>query len=204
MHCHQPHQKTGAVTVEVAFVATLFFVLVFAGIEFGRLTMMRHTAELAAYEAARTIVVPGASADDAIARANTVIAQAGMTNAEIVISPNPISESTSSVTASVRVPVAGNSWTAPRWLMGGASIAGESTMMTERVAAIQVNAVPDEPPPPPPPPAPPMPPVPPGDDDDDGDGGDDGGGSEPAEPAPTPSSPPPSPPPPPPGPSIDF
>ena len=135
----------GVVTVELAFVIALFFVFVFAGVEFGRLTMLRHTADNAAYEAARSAVVPGATAADAIARANELVNLAGLNNAQIQVTPNPITENTSAITVAVQIPVGSNSWATPSWIAGGTSVAGESTMMTERVNAIQMNAVPPNP-----------------------------------------------------------
>ena len=56
--------RRGATLVEFAFVAPVFFLILLASIEFSRLNMMRHTAAHAAYEGARTALVPGATADE--------------------------------------------------------------------------------------------------------------------------------------------
>ena len=55
-------RRTGATAVEFAIVAPIFYTLVIASLEFGRLNIIRHTADQAAYEAARFAMVPGATA----------------------------------------------------------------------------------------------------------------------------------------------
>lgn len=139
-------RRSGAVTVELALVISLFFILVFAGIEFGRVSMLRHTAEDAAYEAARNVVVPGATVADAITQATDVVTRAGLRNAQVQVTPNPITETTNTVTVVVQIPVGSNSWVTPRWVAGSHAISGRSTQMTERITAIQQSAVPPAPP----------------------------------------------------------
>ena len=57
--------RTAAAAVEFAIVATIFFLLVIAAFEFGRMNVIRHTADNAAYEAARHAMVPGATVAEA-------------------------------------------------------------------------------------------------------------------------------------------
>ena len=54
--------RAGATAVEFAIVAPIFFLIMLASFEFSRLNVIRHTADNAAYEAARHAMVPGATA----------------------------------------------------------------------------------------------------------------------------------------------
>ncbi len=65
--------RSGVTAVEFAMVAPIFFLVVFICIEFCRLNMIRNLTQDAAYFAARDCIVPGASADEAIAAANHVL-----------------------------------------------------------------------------------------------------------------------------------
>lgn len=160
--------------------------LVFGGIEIVRFSMLRHTVDHAAYMAAREAIVPGADPATVRQRAADHLAAIGVNGGTIVLSPNPILESTSVVEVTVMAPVSNNLWITPQFLTG--DLIGSSRLMTER-APIQMAAALPTPPPPPAPPAPPRAPTPtptPGP----------SLGTPP--PPPPPASPPPPPPPPPP------
>ncbi|MCG8448622.1 MAG: pilus assembly protein [Pirellulales bacterium] len=51
--------RAGATATEFAIVAPIFFLFIFVSFEFSRLNVIRHTADSAAYEAARQAMVPG-------------------------------------------------------------------------------------------------------------------------------------------------
>ena len=55
--------------------------------------MIRHTADNAAYEAARAAMVPGASSGEATTLAQGILASQQIRDASIVIAPDPILES---------------------------------------------------------------------------------------------------------------
>ena len=59
--------------MEFAITAPIFFLFLLAAFEFGWLNVMRHTADNAAYEAARTAIVPGATAAEALAKATSLL-----------------------------------------------------------------------------------------------------------------------------------
>src|SRR5882724_11725207 len=82
--------RTGAVAVEFAITAPIFFLFLLAAFEFGWLNVMRHTADNAAYEAARSVMVPGASAAEATAKATSVLNVVGARGAKINITPSTI------------------------------------------------------------------------------------------------------------------
>jgi Flp pilus assembly protein TadG len=59
------NHRRGATAVEFALTAPIFFVFLLSAFEFGWLNVIRHTADNAAYEAARAAIVPGATVADA-------------------------------------------------------------------------------------------------------------------------------------------
>ncbi len=69
----QRRAKRGAVAVEFAIAAPVFFLFLLASFEFGWLNVLRHTADNAAYEGARAAMVPGATAADATAKVNSIL-----------------------------------------------------------------------------------------------------------------------------------
>src|SRR3954454_21923431 len=80
--------RVGAVAVEFAITAPVFFLFLLAAFEFGWLNVMRHTADNAAYEAARAAMVPGATAADATNKANGLLNIVGARGATVVITPS--------------------------------------------------------------------------------------------------------------------
>ncbi|MFI4875046.1 MAG: TadE/TadG family type IV pilus assembly protein [Blastopirellula sp. JB062] len=121
----------GAAVVEFAFAAPILFLFVLASVEFGRLTMIRHTADNAAYEAARYAMVPGATAAEAREKATQLMATVGARVVEVDVNPETLAPETDFITVTVRVPVTGNSWVVPQYFSGYA-IEAESHLATER------------------------------------------------------------------------
>lgn len=125
-------RRRGATVVEFAIVAPVFFLVLMAMFEFTRLNVLRHTADNAAYEAARVAMVPGATADDARREAARLLGVVGARGASIDIRPGVITPATDSVTVSIRVPLDANGWVAPRFTRGR-TLESSSTLRTERV-----------------------------------------------------------------------
>ena len=123
--------RRGAVTVELALVAPMFFMILFASIEFGRMNMLRHAAHNAAYEGARHAVVPGASSADAIGKANDMLAAVGAYGGSVVVNPTSIDNDTNQVKVTVTLPMNQNGWILPRFTANREIIA-ESKLRTER------------------------------------------------------------------------
>lgn len=65
--------RSGAAAVEFAIVANLFFVVLLACMEFARLNMVRNLSQDAAYFAARTAIVPGATSNEAVNEADRIM-----------------------------------------------------------------------------------------------------------------------------------
>jgi Flp pilus assembly protein TadG len=123
--------KRGAVAVEFAISAPVFFLFLLAAFEFGWLNVLRHTADNAAYEAARAAMVPGATAADATAKANGILKIIGARGAKVTITPATLTTSTKAVTVAVDVPMRRNGLIAPRFT-SKTTLHSESTLRTER------------------------------------------------------------------------
>lgn len=123
--------RAGAAIVEFAITAPIFFLFILAAFEFGWMNVMRHTADNAAYEAARTTMVPGGSVADATAKANSILNIVGAKGATITITPNPVTKDTKEVTVSVDLPMNRNGLIVPRFTKATV-LHSESTLKTER------------------------------------------------------------------------
>lgn len=124
--------RRGATTVEFALVAPAFFLVLMAMFEFTRLSVLRHTADNAAYEAARVAIVPGATTAEARAEAQRLLTVVGARGAQIDFTPSTITPSTDEVTVDVSIPLDRNGWVVPRFTKGK-TLRSTSTMRTERV-----------------------------------------------------------------------
>jgi Flp pilus assembly protein TadG len=125
-------QRRGVTTVEFALVAPLFFLILFALFEFSWLNVIRHTADTAAYEASRAAIVPGATADEAIARATQILRMVGTRGANVTVDPPTLSPGTTSVTVAIEVPMRVNAIITPKFT-GNSVLRSQSTLRTERV-----------------------------------------------------------------------
>ena len=127
----QRSSRRGAAAVEFAVTAPVFFVFLLAAFEFGWLNVMRHTADNAAYEAARTVIVPGATAAEATAKANSILNAVGARKATVSITPTSITNSTTEVTVAVDIPMNSNGLVTPRFT-GKKILHSQATLKTER------------------------------------------------------------------------
>jgi Flp pilus assembly protein TadG len=123
--------RRGAVIVEFAIAAPIFLLFLLAAFEFGWLNVMRHTADNAAYEAARMVIVPGATAAEATAKANSILNVVGARGAQIQITPATITTSTKEVTVAIDLPMKQNGLVTPRFTRNTV-LHSESTLKTER------------------------------------------------------------------------
>ena len=129
---HGRKRRWGATTVEFALVAPAFFLVIMSMFEFTRLNVLRHTADNAAYEAARVAIVPGATVAQARTEANRLLTVVGARGAQVNFNPTTITPQTDSVTVSVSIPLDSNGWIIPRFTRGK-SLSASATMRTERV-----------------------------------------------------------------------
>ena len=67
----------------------------------GRANMMMHTTEAAAYEGARAAMVPGATAQEAIDAAESVLVTVGIREADITVTPSDLGGTTETVRVNI-------------------------------------------------------------------------------------------------------
>jgi Flp pilus assembly protein TadG len=131
----QRQRRSGAVAVEFALVAPLLFMVLFSCFEFARVSMLRHTAAVAACEAARKVVVPGATAQEAVDEANFLLGTIRANAAVVTVTPPVIDFETESVTVTVELPMDENGLLTPVFA-GDSSIRCSSTHRTERYRSV--------------------------------------------------------------------
>jgi Flp pilus assembly protein TadG len=124
--------RRGVAAVEFALCAPVFFLFIFAMFEFTWMNVLRHTADNAAYEASRIVMVPGATAAQATAEANRILRIVGARGTSVTVTPGVIRADTRLVTVDVSVPMDRNGLIAPRFSRGQ-TLDSRSTLRTERV-----------------------------------------------------------------------
>ena len=115
--------RRGAAAVEFALTAPILFMLLFAALEFGRMNMIRETVNNAAYEAARSCIVPGATNAEGVSAANAILQSIGVINSTVQVQPATITDTTPSVTATITVPYNSNMWVTPLYSKDGSATA---------------------------------------------------------------------------------
>jgi hypothetical protein len=123
--------RTAAAAVEFAIVAPIFFVLLIGSLEFGRLNVIRHTADQAAYEAARHAMVPGATVDEARQHADHMLRIVGARGAQVDVQPAALGPDVDEITVTVDVPLSQNGWITPKFTQNK-TIRAISRLKTER------------------------------------------------------------------------
>jgi hypothetical protein len=115
----RPEARRGATAVEFALTAPILFLLVLSAIEFSRANMLVHTASIAATEAARHSILPGATAAECKSACLKELAMLGISDAEVTVSPSTIDDDTKQVTINLEVPVSmKNGYVLPRFFLG--------------------------------------------------------------------------------------
>lgn len=126
-------RRKGALTVEFALTAPVVFTLFFGCVELSRMNMIRNTSNNAAFEAARTVIVPGAQSSQAVSAAQTLMQAIGVQNAAVDITPSAITSQTTSVTVSISTPLTSNLYVSPLFLKGK-TINSTCTMALENLS----------------------------------------------------------------------
>lgn len=123
--------RRGATAAEFAMTLPIFVLFLMASFEFGWLNVLRHTADNAAYEAARCAMVPGGTAADATKRATSILNIIGARGAKVTVNPSTLTSSTNEVTVSIDIPLKANALVVPKFT-AGKTLHSEATMRTER------------------------------------------------------------------------
>jgi Flp pilus assembly protein TadG len=125
-----PRERRGATTVEFALTVPIFFLFIFAALEFARYLMLVQTASNAAFWSARQTLVPGATANDGMNAANGVLNVVGVTGGSVSVlaytttgsitlgatggtTSKTVPNIATSVSATVSIPLAKNLWAMP-------------------------------------------------------------------------------------------
>lgn len=124
-------ERAGATLAEMAVVLPVFVVVLFAMFEFTRMAVLRHTADNAAYEAARIAMVTGGTAGDATAEANRILGIVNTHSATVTVTPSVITDETEEITVQINVPLDANGWIVPKFT-AGKNISSSCTLRTER------------------------------------------------------------------------
>lgn len=136
----QIQNRKGATVVEFALTLPIVMLFFWASIEFARAAILQHAIDNAAYEACRTVIVPGATVAEATTAANQILSTFSISSATVTVTPNPITEATTKVTCRVSAPASSSMWGTPRFF-STKTLVSESTLITEREPAQQATAL---------------------------------------------------------------
>ncbi len=123
--------RRGVTVTELSIVLPVFLMIVFAGFEFSRICLIRNAAHNAAYQAARRVMVPGATVADANAEASRLLSVFGVSTFTLTVNPNPITLAANRVTVSIDIPAGQCGWVTPMFTNSRMIHAG-STLFAER------------------------------------------------------------------------
>lgn len=123
--------RRGTTTVEFALVCPLLFTFMFACLEFGRAHQVKNAVVHAAYEGCRRAIVPGATAAQAVAAAKSVLDAGLISGATFTVNPSNITNTTTTVSMTVAVPLAPNMWAA-QWFTSGVTVSRTCTLTREK------------------------------------------------------------------------
>ena len=121
--------------VEFAIVAPLFFFLVFAMIEYGRMVMVSQIITNASREGARQAVLDGATNSEVESAVDDFLTMSSIQGAEVETVPSDISAAVygDAVTVSVTVQFNEVSWLPSPMYLGGQEIKASTVMRRESV-----------------------------------------------------------------------
>lgn len=122
-------QRWGAAVVEFAIVANILMIIILTCMEFARMNMARNLMQDAAYFAARQAVVPGATADEAIAAADGIMGSI-LSNGYTITVSNLDADSTD-INVTVEVDLGAVALFAP-YFLPETTISTTANMRTER------------------------------------------------------------------------
>lgn len=101
-------KRRGATAVEFAMVAPIFFMVIFASMEFASVHITQCAMENAAFEGARKGIVPGATSAACKSAAEGLMDGAGLHEYTVTVTPTTITPLTDVVKVEVSVPMTAN------------------------------------------------------------------------------------------------
>lgn len=140
IHARRANSRHGAVTVEFAIVASLFFLLLLGSGEFVRIAMIRHEIQSIAYEAASLAVLPGVSDEQVEEKARSLLETAGLTNCTTSVARESAVVGEGFVTVEVIASLEGYAWFTPAVQSLG-ELRGVATLKSQRPRSLTEPAV---------------------------------------------------------------
>ena len=125
--------RRAAAAVEFALVAPLFFLFVFAMIEYGRMVMVQQVITNASREGARKAVLDGATTASVTTTVNDYLAAGSITGATVTVAPNPPTNAEFGDPVTVTVSIGFNqvSWLPSPMYLGGRTMIATTVMRRE-------------------------------------------------------------------------
>ena len=124
--------RRGATTVEFALVFPIIMAYFIAMITFSQASLLRNTAQHAAYEGARAAIVPGATAEDARNATAPLLATVSARIVNVDVTPEVITDDVASVRVDVNIPLGPNLWiAAPHVVPDDWSVSSSITLRRE-------------------------------------------------------------------------
>ena len=98
------HARRGTATVELAFCLPVMILFLFASYELSRANMIRHAADAAAYEGARTAILSNATTQEIEDSVGFVLHSVGVSDFTVTVTPAVLDNSVDTVEVEVQVP----------------------------------------------------------------------------------------------------
>ncbi|HEV3002804.1 MAG TPA: TadE/TadG family type IV pilus assembly protein [Pirellulales bacterium] len=102
--------RRGTSVVEFAFCAPVVFLVLFAVIEFSRVTQLQQSVRQAAFDGARAGVALDAATADVTNAATATATAVGISNPTVTMAPNPLTYLSPTVSVTVSTTPASNGW----------------------------------------------------------------------------------------------
>jgi Flp pilus assembly protein TadG len=127
-------RRRGAAVVEFAFVAPVFFLLVFGMIEYGRMLMVQQVLTNGSREGARRAILEQSTSSEVQTVVENYLKSNSVSGATVTVSPSNLSSAGMGdpVTVSVSVPFTSVSWLPSPWFLKNTTLFAQSVMNAER------------------------------------------------------------------------
>ena len=112
-------RRRGSAVVDFAMTAPIFFLILFGGMEFSRVNLLRNMCASAALEGAREGMLPGATASDCQDAAEEMLDILAVKEYTVTVTPNVILPETPEITVTVEVPMSDNALPMSEYVLGG-------------------------------------------------------------------------------------
>ena len=128
-------QRRGVAAVEFAVVAPVFFLLIFAIVELGRLVMVQQVLTTASREGARLAIIEGSTVSQVQTAVDDYLANLSVSGANVGITPSSLGNAEPGDPISVTVSVTFDqvSWIPSPWFLGGANLSASTLMRREGI-----------------------------------------------------------------------